>query len=189
VRRRRPFGRLIPIPARPALPCSSGYFAFTARTMAQSTSVRSQMWKMYSLSDSRYITADTFTVLMEGCTAVRLAFRCLHATALDGPGVLPSPWTPRTAADAYTPIRFPFAQVFWGPLSLLLAVHLIPARSPFRHPAQLAVSLGQLYGLVLYWGIPIIDESLKGPIAAVSRPGAILCVLSQRGRSTSEELN
>lgn len=29
------------------------------------------MWKMYSLSDSRYITGDTFTVLMEGCTAVR----------------------------------------------------------------------------------------------------------------------
>lgn len=67
-------------------------------------------------------------------------------------------------------------QVFWGPLSLALALHLIPTRSAFRHPTQLAVSLGQLYGLVLYWGIPIIDEALKGPIAAVSRPGAILYV-------------
>lgn len=65
-------------------------------------------------------------------------------------------------------------QIFWGPLSLLLAVYLIPSHSPFRHPTQFAVSLGQLYGLVLYWAIPIMNELVQGPIAAVSRPGLIL---------------
>jgi len=35
---------------------------------------------------------------------------------------------------------------------------MIPKQSPFRHPVQLIVSLGQFYGLVLYYGIPMIDE-------------------------------
>jgi cholestenol delta-isomerase len=53
---------------------------------------------------------------------------------------------------------------------MALALYLIPKQSPWRHPIQLVVSLGQFYGLVLYYGIPMIDEYVQGPIAAVSRP-------------------
>jgi cholestenol delta-isomerase len=33
-----------------------------------------QLWKEYALSDSRYMTSDTFVLVMESYTAVRLCF-------------------------------------------------------------------------------------------------------------------
>lgn len=42
--------------------------------MPQSTHIEAQMWKMYALADSRYITSDSFTVIMEACTAVSRPF-------------------------------------------------------------------------------------------------------------------
>jgi cholestenol Delta-isomerase len=40
--------------------------------------------------------------------------------------------------------------VFWGPLCLVIA-YCIVADHPLRHPLQTIVSLGQLYGDVLYY--------------------------------------
>lgn len=74
-----------------------------------------QLWKEYSLSDSRYLTADTFVVCMETVTAV-----------------------------------------FWGPLSFAIA-WCIATEHPLRHPLQSIVSLGQLYGDVLYYGTCTIE--------------------------------
>ena len=68
-----------------------------------------QLWKEYSLSDSRYLTQDSFVVCMEAITAI-----------------------------------------FWGPLSFLCA-YCIVLDHPLRHPLQMIISLGQLYGDVLYY--------------------------------------
>ncbi|KAI0099473.1 3-beta-hydroxysteroid-Delta(8),Delta(7)-isomerase [Daldinia grandis] len=92
-----------------------GYFALHARDIASRSAVLAQLWKEYSLSDSRYLTADTFVVCMETVTAV-----------------------------------------FWGPLSFAIA-WCIATEHPLRHPLQSIVSLGQLYGDVLYYGTCTID--------------------------------
>lgn len=84
------------------------------------------MWKEYSLSDSRYLTSDTFTVCMETITTVA-----------------------------------------WGPLSLLIA-WFIATDNPARHPLQLIVSLGQLYGDVLYYATCAFEEVVRGTV--YSRP-------------------
>ncbi|CED84918.1 C-8,7 sterol isomerase [Phaffia rhodozyma] len=106
-----------------------GYYAAFHSSMAGSNWIEAQMWKMYSLSDSRYIMSDPFVYIMEGCTAL-----------------------------------------VWGPLCIALALYMIPAKSPYRHPTQMIVSLGQLYGLILYYAIPIVDEWVGGSVKAVSRP-------------------
>ncbi|KAK7987486.1 hypothetical protein PG989_007801 [Apiospora arundinis] len=85
-----------------------GYFAFNA--VATSRHVLAQMWKEYSLSDSRYLTRDAFVVTMETVTAV-----C------------------------------------WGPLSFVCAWCIV-ADHPARHVLQAVISLGQIYGDVLYYG-------------------------------------
>ncbi|KAF3766738.1 hypothetical protein M406DRAFT_29095, partial [Cryphonectria parasitica EP155] len=103
-----------------------GYFAFNHSTLGGDGGLMGQMWKEYSLSDSRYLTSDTFTVCMETITAV-----------------------------------------FWGPLSLLCAYY-IAADHPARHPVQFIVSLGQLYGDVLYYAICTFEELVRE--TAYSRP-------------------
>ncbi|UNI17567.1 Cholestenol Delta-isomerase [Purpureocillium takamizusanense] len=103
-----------------------GYFAYNFLDMASRTDLFGQLWKEYSLSDSRYMTQDPFVVCMETVTAV-----------------------------------------FWGPLSFFCA-YAVLTRSPLRHPVQLVVSLGQLYGDVLYYCICWFNELLNG--LAYSRP-------------------
>lgn len=39
-----------------------------------------QLWKEYSLSDSRYLTSDAFTVSVEAITVVRIPFPLLSET-------------------------------------------------------------------------------------------------------------
>ncbi|KAM5345883.1 hypothetical protein ACJ41O_011744 [Fusarium nematophilum] len=87
-----------------------GYFAYNFVHMAGQTDLFGQLWKEYSLSDSRYLTQDSFLVCMETITAV-----------------------------------------FWGPLSFLCAWCIVKEH-PLRHPLQTIISLGQLYGDVLYYG-------------------------------------
>ncbi|KAL4961703.1 EXPERA domain-containing protein [Aspergillus stella-maris] len=87
-----------------------GYYALNPTTLAGSNHILSQLWKEYSLSDSRYLLNDSFVWSMESITSV-----------------------------------------FWGPLSFLL-VALIIKSHPLRHPLQTIVSMGQLYGDVLYYG-------------------------------------
>lgn len=85
-----------------------------------------QLWKEYSLSDSRYLTRDPFTVCMETVTAV-----------------------------------------FWGPLSLAIACCIV-VDHPLHHPLQIIVSLGQLYGTVLYFATSTFNEAVIGIV--VCRP-------------------
>ncbi|KAI8634538.1 3-beta-hydroxysteroid-Delta(8),Delta(7)-isomerase [Xylariaceae sp. FL1651] len=97
-----------------------GYFAFNARELASHSTILAQLWKEYSLSDSRYLTADTFVVCMETITAV-----C------------------------------------WGPLSFACAWCIV-ADHPLRHPLQSIISLGQLYGDVLYYATCTVDFVTAG---------------------------
>lgn len=55
----------------------------------------------------------------------------------------------------------------WGPLSFLTAI-LIANGSPFRHPLQIIVSLGHLYGDVLYLSTSLVDLYVKN--TSYSRP-------------------
>ncbi|KAK3186388.1 hypothetical protein K4F52_004926 [Lecanicillium sp. MT-2017a] len=80
------------------------------------TSILTQMWKEYALSDSRYLTMDAFMFCMEAITSV-----------------------------------------FWGPMSLLCAYSIV-YDLPWRHSLQTVISLGQLYGDVLYYGTCAFDE-------------------------------
>lgn len=87
-----------------------GYYAMTFATLPGSQHLLAQLWKEYSMADSRYLTSDAFVMTMESITA----------------------WC-------------------WGPLCFVLA-SLIVTDNPFRHPLQIIISTGQLYGNVLYYG-------------------------------------
>ncbi|KAI1816771.1 3-beta-hydroxysteroid-Delta(8),Delta(7)-isomerase [Poronia punctata] len=105
-----------------------GYFAFNAHSLASRSTILAQLWKEYSFSDSRYLTADTFVVCMESITAA-----------------------------------------FWGPLSFVCA-WFIATDHPLRHPLQSIISLGQLYGDVLYYATCYFDFANLG--IEYSRPEA-----------------
>lgn len=65
-----------------------GYFVFNHATLAADTGLFGQMWKEYSLSDSRYLTSDTFTVCMETVTTVLwgpLSILAAYFIAIDHP--------------------------------------------------------------------------------------------------------
>ena len=47
-----------------------GYFAYNFRNMGRMQDLFGQLWKEYSLSDSRYLTQDAFVLCMETITAV-----------------------------------------------------------------------------------------------------------------------
>ncbi|KAJ1937933.1 hypothetical protein FBU59_004605 [Linderina macrospora] len=47
-----------------------GYFVYHNRDLAGMQTVMADLWREYSHSDSRYLTSDPFTVIMEGVTAV-----------------------------------------------------------------------------------------------------------------------
>ncbi|KAF4126199.1 cholestenol Delta-isomerase [Geosmithia morbida] len=87
-----------------------GYYAYNFSRMPSRLDLFGQLWKEYSLSDSRYLTLDSFLVPMESVTAL-----C------------------------------------WGPMSFACAA-MIVGRHPLRHVFQTIISLGQLYGDVLYFG-------------------------------------
>ncbi|KAL4789435.1 Emopamil-binding protein [Aspergillus venezuelensis] len=96
------------------------YFVIYHESLAGSGTLFSQLWKEYSLSDSRYLTSDSFLVIMEAVTA--------------------------------------FA---WGPLAFFIA-YCIATKHPLRHPLQLILSVGQVYGDVLYFGTSLFDLYFHG---------------------------
>ena len=57
--------------------------------------------------------------------------------------------------------------LLWGPLSFL-AAYMILTESPFRHPVQSLVSVGQIYGDVLYYATNTFDIVFSG--VTYSRP-------------------
>lgn len=89
-----------------------------------------QLWKVYSLSDSRYQTQDAFVLCMEAITSI-----C------------------------------------WGPQSFILAF-MIMTQNTLRYPFQIVVSLGQLYGDVLYYATSMFDHYILG--LSYSRPEAAI---------------
>ena len=54
-----------------------GYFVLNHTRMGPATDLFGQLWKEYSMSDSRYLTSDPFVLCMETITAV-------FASARDG---------------------------------------------------------------------------------------------------------
>lgn len=113
--RGRPCGRRRP-PRPPSLADRlAGYYALHHHDIAGRPAILAQLWKEYSLSDSRYLTSDAFMVCMETVTAV-----C------------------------------------WGPLSFVCAWFIV-ADHPLRYPLQSIISLGQLYGDILYYSIFAFD--------------------------------
>jgi cholestenol delta-isomerase len=60
-------------------------------------------------------------------------------------------------------------QIFWGPLSFTTA-YMITTEHPLRHPLQIIVSLGQLYGDVLYYATSLFDYYMTN--ISYSRPEA-----------------
>ncbi|MCJ1361924.1 hypothetical protein MMC16_001025 [Acarospora aff. strigata] len=97
-----------------------GYFAFNHTRMGGMQDLFGQLWKEYSLSDSRYLTSDPFVLCMETVTAV-----------------------------------------LWGPLSFVVAWY-ITKQHPLRYPLQALVSIGQIYGDILYYATSMFDHYHKG---------------------------
>jgi hypothetical protein len=52
----------------------AGYFSVNHTLMGPKQDLFGQLWKEYSLSDSRYLTSDPFVLCMETITAVCLPF-------------------------------------------------------------------------------------------------------------------
>ncbi|XHG05808.1 hypothetical protein AWENTII_009021 [Aspergillus wentii] len=69
--------------------------------------------------------------------------------------------------DAFVLCMETITAVCWGPLSFLLAI-LIAIDHPLRHSVQTVVSLGQLYGDVLYFATSMFDHVILG--LSYSRP-------------------
>ena len=57
-------------------------------------------------------------------------------------------------------LRLTWEQVCWGPLSFLM-IYFIVTSHPLRHPLQMIISLGQLYGDVLYYATSMFDHYYK----------------------------
>ncbi|RDW78428.1 emopamil-binding protein EBDP2 [Coleophoma crateriformis] len=55
----------------------------------------------------------------------------------------------------------------WGPLCFVVAI-MIPNEHALRHPLQIIVCVGQIYGLILYYATSMFDHYYKG--VAYSRP-------------------
>ncbi|KAF9282355.1 hypothetical protein BGZ68_006049 [Mortierella alpina] len=94
-----------------------GYFGIYHKTLAGDQHPLAQTWKEYALSDSRYLTSDSFVLIMERITA--------------------------------------FA---WGPLAFYTA-YAMYNNLPSRYICQVIISLGQIYGDVLYYMTTIVEGS------------------------------
>lgn len=123
-----------------------GYYAINQAQMGSLQTLFGQLWKEYALSDSRYLTQNAFVLCMESITAVSTRpVSCINMRRLT---------------------LFQFA---WGPMCFCVAA-MIALRHPLRHPLQAMVSLGQIYGDVLYYATSMFDHYMLG--VTYSRPEA-----------------
>lgn len=76
---------------------------------------------------------------------------------------------PLSLPDESIALIFELVKIFWGPLSFLTA-GLIAVDHPLRYPLQIIVSLGQLYGDVLYYATSMFDHYILN--LSYSRPEA-----------------
>ncbi|KAL8329289.1 hypothetical protein RB597_004836 [Gaeumannomyces tritici] len=58
------------------------YFVLNAATLAGSQSLLAQLWKEYALSDSRYLTSDTFVWTIEAISVLLLSMAHIYGVAL-----------------------------------------------------------------------------------------------------------
>ena len=58
-------------------------------------------------------------------------------------------------------LTHPDSQVLWGPLSFVVAWY-ITKQHPLRYPLQALVSIGQIYGDILYYATSMFDHYHKG---------------------------
>jgi cholestenol Delta-isomerase len=112
-----------------------------------------QLWKEYALSDSRYLTSDPFVLCMETVTAVCLP---CFPPSYSFPHHVPNFPTPQSSNKSLTAQT----QFTWGPICLLLPF-LITNSHPLRHPLQIIVCVGQIYGLILYYATSMFDHYYK----------------------------
>ncbi|KAJ2082467.1 hypothetical protein H4R24_001566 [Coemansia sp. RSA 988] len=65
-----------------------GYFSYNHKNLAGMQTVMADLWREYSHSDSRYLTSDPFTVIMEGITALvdgSFALATVYGVLTDSP--------------------------------------------------------------------------------------------------------
>ncbi|KAL1888725.1 hypothetical protein Sste5346_009350 [Sporothrix stenoceras] len=104
-----------------------GYFIKNHATLASLQSVRAQLWKEYSLSDSRYLTSDPFMLCVEGLTVLVHGNLC-----------------------------------FLTAITIVYSVGHPAGSSGLRHILQLVVSTLHLFGVLLYYGTLLFEESIHG---------------------------
>lgn len=113
-----------------------------------------QLWKEYTLSDSRYLTHDIFTVSVETITFVSL----------------PPPPLFQWFFHSLTQLVPLSAKLAWGPLSLLTAVGVLKDWHS-RHVVQVIVCTAHAYGVALYYLTNWNESRVHG--VAYSRPEAL----------------
>ncbi|KAL9615172.1 MAG: hypothetical protein Q9167_000378 [Letrouitia subvulpina] len=64
-------------------------------------------------------------------------------------------------SDAFVLCMETVTAFLWGPLSWCVAL-MVTSQHPLRHPLQGLVSLGQIYGDVLYFATSMFDHYYKG---------------------------
>lgn len=105
-----------------------------------------------------FIITGSIHLFFEGYFALN------HETIAENSGLFDEMWKEYALSDSRYLTSDPFVvmmesitAICWGPLSFLTA-YAIYANSPFRYITQLIVSLGQLYGLILYY----LTELMEG---------------------------
>ncbi|KAK0646461.1 cholestenol delta-isomerase-like protein [Cercophora newfieldiana] len=104
-----------------------GYFILHHVALGSSQDLFAQLWKEYSLSDSRYMTSNPFMLCIETLTVF-----------------------------------------IWGPLSVLAGALVVTGSKGLRHVVQIVLSVGHLYGVLLYYGTCYFEEMYRGVV--YSRP-------------------
>ncbi|KAL8824020.1 MAG: hypothetical protein Q9191_005361 [Dirinaria sp. TL-2023a] len=103
-----------------------------------------------------------------------LMLRCLgyfaynHASMAGMGDIFGQLWKEYALSDSRYMTRDPFVicmetstAIFWGPLAYCVAL-MITTQHPLRYPLQALVSLGQMYGDVLYYATSMFDHYVNG---------------------------
>ncbi|XP_005110221.1 3-beta-hydroxysteroid-Delta(8),Delta(7)-isomerase [Aplysia californica] len=102
-----------------------GYFAVYHATLAGHKTVLGETWKEYSMSDSRYLSSDTFTVCMESITAV-----------IDGPLAFVTFWAFMSGSNYRYALQMilSLCQLYGDVLYFLTEIKEGFVHGPFGHP-------------------------------------------------------
>lgn len=124
-----------------------GYYILHRTSISGKNTLFAELWKEYTLSDSRYLTSDIFTVCVETITVV-------------SPITYFNPGSPSESSLTHT-------QFAWGPLSLITLL-CICTNHPSRHLFQIVVCVAHLYGVALYYATNWAEQQFHG--VSYSRP-------------------